>query len=63
MLIHGDKDRVVDVRHSRDMFEEMEDYNKQVEYIELENGNHYLAIEENRLKTLNAFEKFLAKHL
>lgn len=63
LLIHGDKDRVVDVYHSREMFEELEDLGKQVEYIELENGNHHLEIEENRMKTLNAFEHFLKQHL
>ncbi|MBL4817016.1 MAG: S9 family peptidase [Shewanella sp.] len=63
LLIHGDKDRVVDVYHSREMFEELEDLGKQVEYIELENGNHHLEIEANRLKTLNAFDAFLSKHL
>ncbi|MBW8186556.1 alpha/beta hydrolase family protein [Shewanella nanhaiensis] len=63
LLIHGDKDRVVDVYHSREMFDELEDLGKVVEYIELENGNHYLEIEKNRLKTLNAFDKFLTQHL
>ncbi|QYJ82009.1 alpha/beta hydrolase family protein [Shewanella aegiceratis] len=63
LLIHGDKDRVVDVYHSREMFDELQDEGKEVEYIELENGNHYLEIEENRLKTLSAFEAFLHKHL
>lgn len=63
LLIHGDKDRVVDVYHSREMFEELKDHGKQVEYIELKNGNHHLEIEQNRLKTLNAFDEFLSKHL
>ncbi|NQY65888.1 MAG: S9 family peptidase, partial [Alteromonadaceae bacterium] len=63
LLIHGDKDRVVDVQHSRDMHEELMDHNKNVEYIELENGNHHLGIEANRLKALEAFDKFLKKHL
>ena len=35
MLIHGDKDIVVDVEHSRAMFNAMKKHNKQVEYIEL----------------------------
>ncbi|WP_028772790.1 alpha/beta hydrolase family protein [Shewanella waksmanii] len=63
LLIHGDKDRVVDVYHSREMFDELSDYDKEVEYIELENGNHYLEIEQNRMATLKAFEAFLSKHL
>jgi dipeptidyl aminopeptidase/acylaminoacyl peptidase len=63
LLIHGDKDRVVDVKQSQIMHEELLDHDKSVEYIELENGNHHLGIEENRIKTLSSFEQFLAKHL
>ncbi|QLE84074.1 S9 family peptidase [Shewanella sp. Scap07] len=63
LLIHGDKDRIVDVYHSREMFDELTDYDKDVEYLELENGNHHLEIEQNRMATLKAFEAFLSKHL
>ena len=63
LLIHGDKDRVVNVQHSRMMYEELQDYKKDVKYIELENGNHYLQIEAHRVKTLASFEQFLQKHL
>lgn len=63
LLIHGDKDRIVDVSHSRFMYEELQDEKKDVEYIELENGNHHLEIEKNRLKTLSALEQFLHRNL
>ena len=63
LLIHGDKDRVVDVKHSRDMYEELQDYKKEVEYIELENGNHHMEIEAHRMKVLTAFDAFLQKHI
>ena len=63
LLIHGENDRVVDVVHSREMFEELTDSKKEVDYIELKNGNHFLAIEDNRIKTLSAIESFLANHL
>ena len=63
LLIHGDKDRVVDVRHSRDMYEELKDYKKEVEYIELENGNHYMEIEAHRMKVLTSLEAFLQKNI
>lgn len=63
LLIHGDKDRIVDVKQSKLMYEELLDYNKNVEYIELKNGNHHLGIEENRIKTLSSFEQFLQKNL
>ena len=63
LLIHGDKDRVVDVKHSRDMYEELQDYKKEVEYIELENGNHHMEIEAHRMKVLTSFDAFLQKHI
>ena len=63
MLIHGDKDTVVDVAHSRAMYKAMKKYKKQVDYIELENGDHHMSIEENRLKVLSAFERFLNQHI
>ncbi len=62
-VLYDDKDRVVDVYHSREMFDELKSFDKQVEYLELENGNHQLEIEQNRLDTLNAFDKFLSQHL
>jgi len=63
LLIHGEKDRVVDVTHSRNMFDELEDEDKVVEYVELPDGNHYLEIEKNRLQTLSKIEAFLEKYL
>ncbi|AIY66990.1 alpha/beta hydrolase family protein [Pseudoalteromonas piratica] len=63
LLIHGTDDKVVPVAHSRDMFDELNDYDKQVEYIELEDGNHYLNYEKHRIQTLTAITEFLKKHL
>ena len=42
LFLHGEDDRVVDVEQSRMMVEKLQDLGKQVEYIELENGDHYL---------------------
>lgn len=63
MLIHGDKDLVVHVDHSRKMYKAMKKYKKNVEYIELENGSHHMSIEANRLKVLTSFERFLNTHI
>lgn len=63
LLIHGNKDRVVDVTHSRVMFNELKKHNKPVSYIELNNGNHYFEIEKNRLQMLHSVREFLQKHL
>ncbi len=63
LLLHGADDRVVDVKHSRMMADELEDENKDVKYIELENGDHYLSIQRNRKIFFNELEQFLRKHL
>lgn len=63
LLIHGSKDSVVSVRHSREMAEELEDANKDVKYIELEDGSHYLVHQPYRVKTLQEMLVFFNKHL
>lgn len=63
LLVHGADDRVVDVRQSRVMAEELEDYDKDFEYIELENGDHYLSIQRNRHTFFKAMDGFLRTHL
>ena len=63
LLIHGDEDRVVDVRQSRDMADELEDYDKDVTYVELEAGDHYLSIQRNRHAAFKAMDAFLKQHL
>jgi len=63
VIIHGDQDTVVDVRQSRNMYKAMQTHNKQVEYIELQDGNHSMSIEANRLLVLSSFERFLNAHI
>lgn len=63
LLIHGDRDTQVSPDQSRDIFAKLEDADKNVEYIELEYGSHYLDSEPNRIRTFDAIEAFLAKHL
>jgi dipeptidyl aminopeptidase/acylaminoacyl peptidase len=63
MLIHGESDLIVHVDQSRRMFKALQKHNKPVEYIELENGNHFMSIEENRIKVLTSFERFLNEHI
>ena len=45
------------------MYEELQDYKKEVEYIELENGNHHMEIEAHRMTVLTSLEAFLQKHI
>jgi dipeptidyl aminopeptidase/acylaminoacyl peptidase len=63
LFMHGEKDRVVDVEQSRDMVEELKDLGKKVEYLEFENGDHYLSIQRNRHAAFKAMDDFLKKHL
>ncbi len=63
LLVHGSKDRVVRVKHSEKMYDELEDENKEVEYVELDGGDHYLSNVEHRLETFSKIEQFLEKHL
>ena len=63
MLIHGDQDLIVHVDQSRKMYKAMQKNNKNIEYIELENGNHHMSIEDNRLKVLSSLERFLHTHI
>lgn len=63
LLLHGDKDRIVKVEHSREMYDELKSLKKPVEYIELENGDHYLSNNDHRLATFKALDKFLADNL
>jgi dipeptidyl aminopeptidase/acylaminoacyl peptidase len=51
------------VEQSRMMVDELQDLDKPVEYIELENGDHYLSIQRNRHTAFKAMETFLKTHL
>lgn len=63
LLIHGDEDRVVDVDQSRDMADALEDHDKEVKYVELEAGDHFLSIQRNRHAAFEAMDGFLKQHL
>lgn len=63
LLVHGDKDRVVPVDHSRLMRNALKKEDKQFEYIEFDEGDHYLSKAEHRLEFFQAMDSFLAKHL
>jgi dipeptidyl aminopeptidase/acylaminoacyl peptidase len=63
LLLHGESDTVVNVRQSKNFAEKLEELDKPVEYIELENGDHYLSIQANRHATFKAMDKFLKQHL
>ena len=53
LLMHGEKDRVVDVVHSRRMADALRAERKSFEYEEFEGGDHHLSRESNRKEALD----------
>ncbi|MEW6998678.1 alpha/beta hydrolase family protein [Colwelliaceae bacterium BS250] len=63
LLIHGERDKSVSFEQSENMFDELEDANKTVTFIELEKGDHHLSNAKNRMKTLEAIDEFIKQHI
>lgn len=63
LLIHGTKDRNVKVQQSREMHQKLKRAGKDVEYLEIEDANHYLSNSKHRVQTFTAMDEFLSKHL
>jgi dipeptidyl aminopeptidase/acylaminoacyl peptidase len=63
LLIHGTDDKVVPVIHSRDMADELEDFDKEVKYVEIEEANHHLSVQKHRIQVLKEMLAFFDKHL
>lgn len=63
LLIHGEWDEIVPFEQSENMFDELEDADKNVTFIELEKGDHYLSNAKNRMKALKAIDKFIKQFI
>lgn len=63
LLVHGDSDRQVDIKHSVQMHEALQKAGKAVSFITLANEDHYLTNNENRIATFRAMDEFLDKYL
>lgn len=63
LLIHGEKDTVVLPAQSERMAEALKAAGKAHELVMLKDENHYLTCSSTRTQTLEAVERFLAKHL
>ena len=63
LLIHSKNDQVVPVSQSINMFDEMEGEDKEVTFIKLEKGDHYLSKAINRMKVMLAIDDFVKKHI
>ena len=63
LIIYGDKDSVVNPKHSTNMYKKLNKKGKHTELIHLPNGEHWRTIEENEIKIFEAMDTFLNKHL
>lgn len=63
LLMQGDFDTTIDVKDTRVFHKKMQRENKDIEYIEFENDNHYLENQAHRIKFLNETGKFLKEHI
>lgn len=63
LLIHGELDRQVEIKHSYQMRDALTKANKDVTFIEQAGEDHYLLNEIMRVQAFKAMEDFLKKHL
>ena len=63
LLIHGDEDRVVPVKQSKDMYSALKSKHKKVKLIIQEGGNHRYSQYTHLLEFLTELEIFLEKNL
>lgn len=63
LLIQGDIDRSVSLQHGRAMADALSKAGVVHDYIEQEDGDHFLSSEANRLQFLDRLERFLKAHI
>lgn len=63
LLIHGELDRQVDIKHSYQMRDALQKAGKDVTFIEQAGEDHYLTNETMRVQAFKAMAEFLHKHL
>ncbi len=63
LLVHGDSDRQVDIKHGIQMRDALLKAGKKVTFLELPNEDHYLTNNDNRVATFRAIDTFLDENL
>lgn len=63
LLLHGDNDPIVPVAQSRKFAKKLENDGKNVRYVELKDGDHYLSIQQNRIIFFEELDAFLDRYL
>ncbi len=62
LLVHGNDDTVVKIKQSSVMSSALKKAGKEVEFVKVKGGDHWLSTSETRLETLQAIDSFIAKH-
>ena len=63
LLMHGDRDTVVDIAQSKLMAKDLKKHGKRHKFLTFEDGDHHLSLYRNRLRFLTEIESFLGEHL
>jgi dipeptidyl aminopeptidase/acylaminoacyl peptidase len=63
LLIHGERDKVVNIRQSKSMYKKLKSAKKDVTYLRLPKGNHHLSSAEDRMEVMKAVDSFLQAQL
>ena len=63
LLIHGQYDKVASKEQPKRMAKRMKRAKKNVTYIELPKGDHYLSSGKNRMTAMEAIAKFVVEHI
>jgi dipeptidyl aminopeptidase/acylaminoacyl peptidase len=63
LLLHSELDITVPISQSETMEKALEKAGKKVEFVRLPGDDHYMALEQTRLRVLQELEKFLAANI
>lgn len=63
LLLHANRDRVVDISQSKTMYSALKKLDKDVEFVKLKGEDHYLSKAATRLQAAKAIVKYLNQHL
>lgn len=63
LVMHGIDDAVVHIQQSRFFVDKLKQHNKKVTYVEFDQGDHYLSVQNNRHLFFKELDAFLTTHL
>ncbi|MEM9840010.1 MAG: S9 family peptidase [Pseudomonadota bacterium] len=61
LLVHGERDGVVPISQSEKMRDALEKVDRDVTFVELPKGSHYLNVDENRITFLRELNEFMGR--